>query len=151
MRALAGVLTVVALACTGVSFAATKGKADSGVAYVSATHSEGSTLFVSGDFKDKLLGRGGIVYQTTVSPQSGQPGTFLVTAKVITIFTRKGTLTGSGKGTSTVDQNGNATVSDGTFKLNKGTGAYKGHTLAGKFSGPQNNGVYKFSYTATYK
>src|SRR4051795_4790796 len=149
MRVIAGVLTLVALACTGVSFAATKGKADKGVAYVSATHSEGSRLFVSGDFKDKLLGRGGIVYQTTVSQQ--QPGTFLITAKVITIFTKKGTLSGSGKGTSTVDQNGNATVSDGTFKLNKGTGAYKGHTLAGKFSGPQNNGVYKFSYAATYK
>jgi hypothetical protein len=150
MKLLAGVLTLVALACTGVSFAATKGKADSGVAYVGVTHAEGSTLFVSGDFKDKLLGRGGIVYQTKVT-SGGQPGTFLITAKVITIFTRKGTLTGSGKGTQTVAQDGSTSVSDGTFKLNKGTGAYKGHTLTGKFAGPLNDGVYKFTYSARYK
>jgi hypothetical protein len=140
----------VALAFTGVSFAAA-GKHDTGVAFVSATHSEGSTLFVSGDFKDKLLGRGGIVYQTKVRAQSGQPGTFLVTAKVITIFTTKGTLTGSGKGTQTVAQDGTTAVSNGTFKLTKGTGAYRGHTFAGKFSGPLTNGVYKFSYSGTYK
>ena len=86
MRVIAGVLTLVALASTGVSFGATKGKKDKGVAYVSATHSEGKTLFVSGDFKDKLLGRGGIVYQSTVRA-GNQPGTFLVKARKITIFT----------------------------------------------------------------
>lgn len=150
MKRLAAVLTIVALACTGASFAATKAKHTSGVAYVSATHAEGSTLFVSGDFKDRVLGRGGIVYQTTASGTS-QPGTVLVTAKVITIFTRKGSLTGSGKGTQTTAQDGSTTVSDGTFKLTKGTGSYKGHSLTGKFGGPLTNGVYKFSYTATYK
>ena len=150
MKVIAGVLTLVALASTGVSFAATKGKKDRGVAYVTATHSEGKVLFVSGDFKDKLLGRGGIVYQTTVT-QGNQPGTFLVTAKKITIFTTKGTLTGKGKGTQTVAQDGSVHVDNGTFKLNKGTGAYKGHVLSGKFSGPQTDGVYKFTYTATYK
>src|SRR3954453_3504441 len=150
MRVIAGVLTLVALACTGVSFAAPKGKADKGVAYVSATHSEGKTLFVSGDFKDKLLGRGGIVYQTTARA-GNQPGTAIVTAKKITIFTTKGTLSGKGKGTQTIAQDGSISVNGGTFKLNKGTGAYKGHVLSGKFGGPQTNGVYKFSYTATYK
>jgi hypothetical protein len=150
MKLLAGVLTVVALACTGVSLAATKAKQTSGVAYVSATHAEGKTLFVSGDFKDKLLGRGGIVYQTTVSAGS-QPGTVVVNAKVITIFTKKGTLTGSGKGVQTTAQDGSVTVGDGTFSLTKGTGAYKGHTLKGTFGGPQTNNVYKFSYSAKYK
>jgi hypothetical protein len=151
MRVIAAVLTVIALACTGVSFAATKGKADKGVAYASATHSEGNTLFVSGDFKDKLLGRGAIVYQTTVRANPNQAGSFLVTAKKITIFTSKGTLSGKGKGTQTVAQDGTTSVSGGTFKLNRGTGAYKGHTFTGKFGGPLTNGVYKFSYTATYK
>src|SRR3954447_7716936 len=150
MRVIAGVLTLVALASTGVSFAATKGKKDKGVAYVSATHTEGKTLFVSGDFKDRLLGRGAIVYETTVS-QGSAPGTFLVKAKKITIFTKKGTLSGKGQGTSTVAQDGTTSVSGGTFKLNKGTGAYKGHTLGGEFGGPLNNGVYKFTYTATYR
>jgi len=150
MRVIAGVLTLVALASTGVSFAATKGKKDKGVAYVSATHSEGKTLFVSGDFKDKLLGRGGIVYQTTIS-QGSSPGTFLVKAKKITIFTTKGTLSGKGQGTSVVAPDGSTTVHGGTFKLSKGTGAYKGHTLKGNFSGPLKDGVYTFTYTATYR
>jgi hypothetical protein len=141
---------LVALACTGVSFAATKGKADKGVAYVSATHSVGKTLIVSGDFKDKLLGSGGIVYQTTVRA-GNQPGTFLVKARKITIFTTKGSMSGKGKGTQTVAPDGTTSVSGGTFKLSKGTGAYKGHTFTGKFGGPLNNGVYKFSYTATYR
>ncbi len=141
---------MVALASTGVSFAATKGKADKGVAYVSATHTVGKTLIVSGDFKDKLLGSGGIVYQTRVSP-GNQPGTFLVKARKITIFTTKGSLSGKGQGTETIAQDGTTTVSDGTFKLNKGTGAYKGHTFTGKFSGPLTDGIYKFTYTATYR
>src|SRR3982750_4687814 len=134
MKLLAGVLTVVALACTGVSFAATaaKTKKTSGVAYVSATHVVGKTLFVSGDFKDRLLGQGGIVYQTTVSA-GNDPGTVLVTAKKITIFTAKGSLTGAGKGTQVTAQDGSVSVTGGTFKLNKGTGAYKGHALTGKF------------------
>jgi hypothetical protein len=150
MKLIAGVLTLVALASTGVSLAATKGKADKGVAYVSATHSEGKILFVSGDFKDKILGRGGIVYQTTVSA-GNQPGTFLVKARKITIFTTKGSLSGKGQGTQTIEQNGDTHVDNGTFKLNKGTGALRGHTLTGKFSGPLTNGIYKFSYTGTYK
>jgi hypothetical protein len=141
----------VALACSGVSLAATKAKQTSGVAYVSATHTEGKILFVSGDFKDKLLGRGGIVYQTTVRQDPNQAGTFLVTAKSITIFTTKGTLSGTGKGKQTVAQDGSISVSDGTFSLTKGTGAYKGHTMKGTFGGPQTDGVYKFSYKAAYK
>ena len=141
---------LVALAGTGVSFAATKGKKDKGVAYVSGTHTEGKTLFVSGDFKDKLLGRGGIVYQTTVR-QGSAPGTFQITAKKVTLFTTKGTLSGKGKATTTVAQDGSVSVSGGTFKLAKGTGAYRGHTFSGKFSGPLKDGVYKFTYTATYR
>ena len=151
MKVIAGVLTVVALACSGVSLAATKAKQTSGVAYVSATHTEGKVLFVSGDFKDKLLGRGGIVYQTTVRQDPNQAGTFLVTAKKITIFTTKGTLTGTGKGKQTVAQDGSVSVSDGTFNLTKGTGKYKGHTMKGTFSGPQKDNIYTFSYQATYK
>ena len=141
---------MVALASTGVSYAATKGKADKGTAWVGATHTEGKTLFVSGDFKDKLLGRGGIVYQTTVT-QGNQPGTFLVKAKRITIFTTKGTLTGKGQGTQTVAQDGSVNVSNGSFKLTKGTGAFKGHTFTGKFSGPLKDGIYTFAYTARYR
>jgi hypothetical protein len=142
---------VLALAFTGVGFAAGKAKQTSGVAYVSATHTEGKVLFVSGDFKDKLLGRGGIVYQTTVSQDPNATGTFLVTARKITIFTTKGTLSGTGKGKQTVAQDGSVNVSDGTFNLTKGTGRYKGHTMKGTFGGPQKDGVYTFTYKAKYK
>jgi hypothetical protein len=140
----------MALAVSGVAFGATKGKKTSGVAYVGVTHAEGKNLFVSGDFKDKLLGRGGIVYITNVT-SGGQPGEFTVKAKNITIYTNKGSMSGTGSATETIHQDGSADVKDGKFTLNKGTGLYKGHTFKGTFAGPQTNGVYKFSYDAVYK
>ena len=140
----------MALSVTGVAIGATKGKKTSGVAYAGITHVEGKDVYVSGDFKDKLLGRGAIVYVTRVSA-GNQPGTYTVNAKRITIFTTKGTLFGTGSGVETIHDDGSADVSDGKFNLTKGTGAYKGHTFKGTFSGPQKNGVYKFSYKAVYK
>ena len=55
----------------------------------------------------------------------------LVKADKITIFTTKGSLTGTGQAVQTFNSDGTATISDGTFKLTKGTGAYKGHKLTG--------------------
>ncbi len=41
---------------------------------------------------------------------------------------------------------------DGTYKLTKGTGAYKGHKLSGNFTGTfGTDGVYTFNYTGKYK
>jgi len=105
---------------------------------------------VSRDFKDKILGRGAIVYVTTVDA-STEPGSFLVEARKITIYTRKGTLTGSGEAIQTYNPDGTTSVADGTFSLTKGTGKYKGHQLKGEFEGPQVDGVYQFSYTGRYK
>src|SRR4051794_34813420 len=113
---------VLCLTVAGVANAATK--KDSGTAWVGITHSEGSDLYVAGDVKDKVLGRGAIVYITTVS--NNGPGTFLVKARKITIYTPKGTLVGSGQATQNVAPDGSITVTDGTFNLTKGTQKLKG-------------------------
>lgn len=121
----------------------------SGVVYASVTHAEGSDLYVSGDFKDKILGRGGIVYITRVS--AGQTeGSVLVKARKITIYTTNGSLTGTGSATQTVTGT-TVAVTGGTFKLTKGTGKLKGHRLTGTFSGGQTEGVYTFTYTGKYR
>lgn len=129
---------------------ATKGKKDSGVAYAGVTHVEGDDLYVSGDIKDKILGRGAIVYITRVSAGQ-QQGTYEVKARKITIYTPKGTLTGSGSGLQTFHEDGSSEVSDGKFSLTKGTGKLKGHTYKGTFSGPLKDGVYTFTYSGTFK
>jgi hypothetical protein len=125
------------------------GRKTSGVVYASVTHAEGSDLYVSGDFKDKLLGRGGIVYITRVSA-GAQQGSFAVKARKITIYTPSGSLSGTGSATQTITAD-TVTVTGGRFKLTKGTGKLKGHRMTGTFGGDQTSGVYKFAYDATYR
>jgi hypothetical protein len=149
MKRLIALTLATAVGATGIASAAAA-KKTSGTAWVGVTHAEGTTLYVAGDLKDKLLGRGTIVYVTKV--RSGQqPGTFHITATRVTISTTKGSLTGTGKGTQVVAQDGSVNVTDGSFSLTKGTGAYKGHTFKGTFSGPLKDGVYTFKYKATYR
>src|SRR3954469_10071555 len=81
------------------------GKKTSGVVYASANHAEGSDLYVSGDFNDKVLGRGAIVYVTRVSG-TDQPGTVHVTAHKITLYTTKGSLSGPGAADQTFNPDG---------------------------------------------
>lgn len=122
----------------------------SGIAYVGVTHNEGSDLYVSGDIKDKLLGRGAIVYVTKLSTGPA-PSSVLVKAKRITIYTKRGSLSGTGQATQVFNPDGSSDVQDGTFSLTKGTGAYAGHSMKGTFSGPFSDGVYTFSYKGVYK
>ena len=71
-------------------------RARSGTAWVAVTHQEGSRVFVAGDIKDKVLGRGALVYE--VEGLAGpQPSTVLIKAKRATISTTNGTLTGPGR------------------------------------------------------
>jgi hypothetical protein len=146
------VLSLIAVFAFGLSgiAAAKPAKSTSGTAWVGATHVEGSDLYVSGDVKDKLLGRGAIVYVTQVSSGT-EPGTFLVKARKVTLYTKHGSLSGSGQATQTINSDGTISVTDGTFKLTKGTGDYKGHKLTGTFEGPYADGVYTFDYVAKYK
>ena len=151
MKKLIILISVLALSVSGVAMAAGKAKKTSGVAYAGVTHAEGKDLYVSGDFVDKLLGHGGIVYVTNVT-NGEQQGEFKVAAKRITIYTTKGSLTGKGSATQVIHDDGSVEVKDGVFALTKGTGKYKGHTFKGTFSGPQNaQGLYTFSYKATYR
>jgi ABC-type Zn uptake system ZnuABC Zn-binding protein ZnuA len=146
------VLAATALALAGISSSVATGAAarsDSGTAWLGVTHSEGKILVVAGDFKDKILGKGAVVYRITAS--AATPGTYDITSKDITLYTKKGSLSGTGSATETIDSAGNSTVSNGHIKLNKGTGKLKGHSLVATFSGPLQNGVYTFTYQGTYK
>lgn len=141
---------VVALAGSSSIATAAAGRADSGTAWVSANHTEGSTLFVSGDVKDKILGRASIVYQTTFSAGPAT-GSVTVTAKTVTLYAKGGSLTGTGSGLQSVDAAGNVTVTNGKINLTKGAGKLKGHSFKATFSGPFKDGVYTFKYKGTYK
>jgi hypothetical protein len=149
MKRLLLFLAVVALALPAAALAA-KARKTSGTAWVSANHTEGANLYVSGDIKDKLLGRGAIVYVVKAQPTS-QPGTVLVKASRVTVFLPGGSLSGTGQATQTLNPDGTATVTNGSFTLTKGTGAYKGRRLTGSFGGPFKDGTYTFTYKATYK
>jgi hypothetical protein len=79
-------------------------------------------------------------------------GAIEITARRVTISTTKGSLTGTGKGTQVTSADGKTVkVRNGSFTLTKGTGAYKGHTLKGTFSGPLKDRVYVFKYKGTYR
>lgn len=152
MRKLLLLIAVLAVSASGVAVAKTgkPAQATSGVVYAGATHVEGSDLYVSGDFKDELLGRGAIVYVTQVAT-GPEPGSVLVTARKITVYTKHGSLSGNGEATQTFNADGTGTLTDGSFKLKKGTGDYKGHKFKGTFDGTYVDGVYTFNYDATYK
>jgi hypothetical protein len=150
MKKLIAVIAILALSLTGAAFAAKKAKQTSGVVYAGATHAEGQDLFLSGDFKDKLLGRGAIVYITQVT-SAQQAGVYNVAAKSVTLYTTKGTLTGTGSAVQTIHDDGTSDVTNGKASFTKGTGAYKGHSLKVTFSGPFKSGVYTFTYQGTYK
>ncbi len=146
-------LLLVAVVATTMSAVALAKPArqTSGVVYAGVTHAEGSDVYVAGDIKDKILGRGAIVYVTELS-SGEEPSTLLVEARKITIYTTHGSLTGKGQATQTNNPDGTSTVTDGTFRLTRGTGDYKDHTLIGTFEGTgSTDGVYTFNYTGRYR
>jgi hypothetical protein len=143
MKKTIALAAVLAACLTSTALAATA-RNTSGTIYAHTTHVAGKDLYVSGDFKDRLLGAGAIVYIT--NPSANADGSFLVKARRITIYFPSGTLSGVGQATQTVAGDV-VTVSNGTFSLTKGTGKYRGRTLKGTFSGTQDSqGVYKFTY-----
>lgn len=149
LGALAAGAAVLAVGASGLAAAATKGEHTHGVAWVGATHTEGKDVYISGDFKDSLFGRGTIVYVTRVGGTS-TPGTFHVIAQKVVLYTPSGSLQGTGAADEVVTSS-SATVKNGTFFLTKGTGGYKGHTLRGTFAGPQKQGVWTFTYSGLYR
>jgi hypothetical protein len=149
LKGLVATAAAVAIGVSGVAVAATNGEHTHGVAWVGVTHTEGKDVYISGDFKDSMLGRGAIVYITRVSGSS-KPGTFHVTALKVTLFTASGSLQGTGAADEEITSS-SSTVKNGTFSLTKGTGAYKGHSFTGRFGGPETKGVWTFTYNAVYR
>ena len=162
-RTLSAALTtiaVVALAAIGAGTVGAKtggkgkGKATSGTSYLGDTSQSSSSLLYEAGFNtDKLLGEGAITY--TIAPLGQTNGTIQANAKKVTLWTKTGSLSGTGSATVTITNpsTGDATVSNGTANLTKGTGALKGHSLKLKFSGTGNikTTLYTFHYTGTYK
>jgi hypothetical protein len=145
------VLACLVLAVAGLTSiaSAAKSRSDSGTAWLSANHTAGGLLVVSGDVQSKLFGHAAIVYRVKASGQSD--GSVKVTSNSVTLYTDKGALSGTGYGTQTADAAGNVTVTDGHIALTKGTGKLKGHALTATFDGPLKDGVYTFKYKGTYK
>lgn len=145
---------MLAVGFSGVAAAATKaehtrkGEHTHGVAWVTITHTAGQDHYIAGDFQDSKLGSGAIVYVSRVSA-TATPGTFHVNAIKITVYTARGSLQGTGSADEVITPS-SATVTNGTFSLTTGTGAYKGHTFKGTFGGPEKQGGYTFTYKAVY-
>jgi hypothetical protein len=135
----------------GVVGAKPSGKHDSGTAYAAITHTVGTTEYIAGNSTDKLFGSGAVTYKAKVGVGS-KPGTYPVTAKVISFF-KNGSLSGSATGTLTANPDGSVTLSGGKITLKNGAGSQKGHTLVATFtaSGKGILGPFVFSYKGTYK
>jgi hypothetical protein len=147
--ALLGLLSVaVAALVSTTAVGATAGRKDTGVAYVAITHQVGSTLYAAGDTADKVLGSGAVTYTLKAGAVKGaikQHGS-------VTVWNVNGSLTGKVAGTETTTSSGSVTEA-GTLDLNKGTGADKGHSFVGTFTGTGKTvtGPFVFHTKGIYK
>lgn len=147
-------LGVIAVAATAVG-AAGKAKSTKGTIWIASTpRSNSGLLYEAGQIKDKRFGEGAITF--TIKPIANPSGTFTAKALKVTLWTTKGSLTGTGSALITLTNTpkaGDSTASNGKVSLTKGTGGLKGHSFTAKFSGTGNvNGaIYTFTYTGTYK
>ena len=85
-----------------------------------------------------------------------KPGTIIAKAQKVTIWTSKGSLSGTGSAKLTITNKpkaGDATVSGGKINLTHGSGGQAGHSLVAKFNGigSVSSGQYVFHYKGTYK
>lgn len=146
---------LTALAVSAVSVATVQaigaGKPDSGTAYVAVTHSVGPTLYAAGNVTDKVLGPGAVTY-TIRAGTGSMPGTIKITATRVTVFTATGTVYGTSAGTETTNSDGTVSLK-GTLTLNHGTGAQKGHSFIGTFTGTgkTTTGPFVFHTKGHYK
>ena len=153
-----GALTAVgavAVAAGSVAATSSSGKQTTGTAYVAGTPKPGSLVYVAGFNTDKVLGPGAVTYALKALPGRAS-GTIKVNARLVTLWTAKGSLSGTGSATLTITNSpktGDATVSGGKLKLTHGTGALAGHSLTATFTGKGNvgAGAYVFHYKGTYK
>lgn len=126
------VAAVSAIAVTSGT-AATAGRTEKATSYVAVTHQVGSSYYAAGNTSDNILGNGAVTY--TIKAGTGtKPGTIKITANRVTVFTTTGSLYGSAAGTETTSTAGSVTLT-GALTLVHGTGAQKGHSFVGHFTG----------------
>jgi hypothetical protein len=146
---IASILTIGLLSAfvAGAGAKTTAGKKDSGTAYASISRQVGKTEYVAGFNTDKLFGKGATTYVTTVT--TGTTGTAQVSAKPVTLYTSKGSMTGVGTATLNL---ATGAITGGKLVLTKGTGALKGHSFKGTFTGTSNiaKGQFVFHYKGVY-
>jgi hypothetical protein len=147
--ALVGALVVAFAAFTITAGAAGSGKKDSGTIYTAITHTAGGYEYAAGNGTDKVLGTDAVTYKIKANVSATG-----ISLKIpsIAIYTSTGVL--SGTGTAKLAVSGTTeTVSDGTFDLTSGSGAQKGHTYKGTFSGvgSTKTSQYVFHAKGTYK
>lgn len=144
----AAAVSVIAVAS---GTAATAGRADKATSYVAVTHQVGSNYYAAGETSDTVLGNGAVTY--TIKAGTGtKPGTISITANRVTEFTPTGSLYGGAAGTETTSAAGSVTLT-GTLTLIHGTGAQKGHSFVGKFTGTGTGplGPFVFHVTGKYR
>ncbi len=152
-RATAGALVAVAVGAIGVSTVGAKsaGKADKGTVEIGETSVKGSVHYEAGSFTDKLFKNGAVTFTTTLSVKPG--GVVHFDSKKLTFWTPTGALTGHVSADIHAASVTSATVTNGKISLTKGSGAQKGHSLVGTFTGVGNprSTEYQFAFKATYK
>jgi hypothetical protein len=130
----------------------------SGVTYVAQVPKPSSLVYDAGFAYDKVLGPGVVTFVTKalVTPK----GSIEIKSKPVTIYTKKGSLSGRASAVLTITNTpapGDATVTDGKLLLNHGTGGLAGHSLRATFSGTGNIGgpnvpdSYTFHYKGVYR
>jgi hypothetical protein len=150
-RFVAALVVALALAALTAADLGAKpaGKADRGTAWVSITHVVGSIQVADGDYRDKLLGRGTVMYRIALLPAGG---TVHVVAKTVVLYTGTGSLSGKGSATVLVGKT-SETITKGKLSLTKGHGSLAGHSFTGTFTGTANltTNQIVFHYKGTYK
>ena len=148
-RLLAGA-TAAALVCTALASAAgarTDPQRDSGTSWFAVTHVVNGVEHAAGQVSDKRLGNGAVTYLLKLVTTTS--GTVNINASNFTIWTAKGSLSGTATATLTVAPNGTDQITNGKAKLTKGTGALKGDKLIGTFSGGGSTTTNQFKITYT--
>jgi hypothetical protein len=140
----ATILAVAAIASGGAVAATSTGTStqtftyqDSGTIFASINNTNAKgTEFTSGNMFSRHFGHVAITYDLKVLP-SNVPGVIRVTATNVVLYTRRGSLSGTGSATLTISGS-QQTVSNGRLVLDQGVGSLKGFTYEGTFTGSAN-------------
>ncbi len=121
---------------------------DSGKTWFSIVRTAGGIEYTAGIISDRALGNGAITYQLAV--RSGSAGTIDVTARRVTLYTKKGSLSGTATATIKAANTNQQTIT-GSLDLTRGTGSLRGDSLQANFSGTADlaKNLIQFDYRGT--